>query len=245
MLQNPATTHQIPNSIPKANRGLATTQSPPVTQKSTHSNNISIEKANAIESLPSWHSPTENTLLFQAFEWHVPTHPNTPDKRSHWRRLQHALPAIHSLGVTTIWIPPGCKGMDANGNGYDIYDLYDLGEFDQKGAVGTKWGTRAELEDLVREASALGVGILWDAVLNHKAGADGVERFEGVRVGDDRISPYSYQLCVRGMITDTYSQDEILKMVIPKKLQAGHPSPSPAGALPTARCNTTGTISLG
>jgi hypothetical protein len=31
--------------------------------------------------------------------------------------------------------------MDAHGNGYDIYDLYDLGEFDQKGAVPTKWGT--------------------------------------------------------------------------------------------------------
>ncbi|EHA28337.1 alpha-amylase, partial [Aspergillus niger ATCC 1015] len=144
------------------------------------------EKANAIESLPSWHSPTENTLLFQAFEWHVPATPNTADKRSHWRRLQHALPAIHSLGVTSIWIPPGCKGMDAHGNGYDIYDLYDLGEFDQKGAVRTKWGTRGELEDLVRDANALGVGVLWDAVLNHKAGADSVERFEGVRVDDDR-----------------------------------------------------------
>lgn len=134
--------------------------------------------------------------------------------------------------------------MDANGNGYDIYDLYDLGEFDQKGAVGTKWGTRAELEDLVREASALDVGILWDAVLNHKAGADGVERFEGVRVGDDRISPHFYLSCVRVMITDMYPQDEILKMVIPKKLQAGHLSPSPAGAPPTVPCNTTGTTSL-
>lgn len=80
--------------------------------------------------------------------------------------------------------------MDTNGNGYDIYDLYDLGEFDQKGAVRTKWGTRGELEDLVRDANALGVGVLWDAVLNHKAGADSVERFEGVRVDDDRIYPF-------------------------------------------------------
>ncbi|GKZ67977.1 hypothetical protein AnigIFM50267_002533 [Aspergillus niger] len=156
------------------------------TKSQTQSQKQIEEKANAIESLPSWHSPTENTLLFQAFEWHVPATPNTADKRSHWRRLQHALPAIHSLGVTSIWIPPGCKGMDTNGNGYDIYDLYDLGEFDQKGAVRTKWGTRAEVEDLVRDANALGVGVLWDAVLNHKAGADSVERFEGVRVDDDR-----------------------------------------------------------
>ncbi|GKZ78450.1 hypothetical protein AnigIFM56816_002121 [Aspergillus niger] len=154
------------------------------TKSQTQSQKQIEEKANAIESLPSWHSPTENTLLFQAFEWHVPATPNTADKRSHWRRLQHALPAIHSLGVTSIWIPPGCKGMDTNGNGYDIYDLYDLGEFDQKGAVRTKWGTRAEVEDLVRDANALGVGVLWDAVLNHKAGADSVERFEGRDIED-------------------------------------------------------------
>ncbi|KAJ5810610.1 uncharacterized protein N7503_002828 [Penicillium pulvis] len=72
--------------------------------------------------------------------------------------------------------------MDPNGNGYDIYDLFDLGEFDQKGSISTKWGSKKELVEFVREARELGIGIIWDAVLNHKAGADFPEQFEAVEV---------------------------------------------------------------
>jgi alpha-amylase len=79
--------------------------------------------------------------------------------------------------------------MDRDGNGYDIYDLYDLGEFEQKGAVGTKFGSREELQELMREAGALGVKVIWDAVLNHKAGADRVERCMAVKVDENRELP--------------------------------------------------------
>lgn len=78
--------------------------------------------------------------------------------------------------------------MNSSGNGYDIYDLYDLGEFDQKGSRTTKWGSRRELEDLVEEAKSLGVGVYWDAVLNHKAGADYPERFQAVKVDPNRMT---------------------------------------------------------
>ncbi|KKK19326.1 hypothetical protein AOCH_004676 [Aspergillus ochraceoroseus] len=105
-----------------------------------------------------------------------------PADRRYWRRLEHALPGLKAIGFDRLWIPPGCKGMDPLGNGYDIYDLYDLGEFDQKGATATKWGTKQELEALMREAQHLGVAVYWDAVLNHKAGADHVERFTAVPV---------------------------------------------------------------
>lgn len=53
---------------------------------------------------------------------------------------------------------------------------YDLGEFDQKGSVGTKWGTKEELLSLARAARDNGVGLYWDAVLNHKFAADRKER---------------------------------------------------------------------
>ncbi|PYI08061.1 putative alpha-amylase [Aspergillus sclerotiicarbonarius CBS 121057] len=137
------------------------------------------DAAHGLEARPSWNAP-DNTLLMQAFEWHV------PDDKCHWRRLQHALPGLKAIGVDNIWIPPGCKAMNPAGNGYDIYDLYDLGEFDQKGSRTTKWGTRQELEELAAEAHALGVGVYWDAVLNHKAGADYPERFEAVKVDPKR-----------------------------------------------------------
>ncbi|KAJ5892046.1 CAZyme family GH13 [Penicillium subrubescens] len=137
------------------------------------------EAAKNLDQLPSWTAP-DNTLILQAFEWHVPA------DRRHWNRLKAALPDYKALGVDQIWVPPGCKGMDPAGNGYDIYDLYDLGEFDQKGAISTKWGSRKELEDLVCQAQALDIKIIWDAVLNHKAGADFPESFEAVEVDPKR-----------------------------------------------------------
>ncbi|KAL4946974.1 glycoside hydrolase superfamily [Aspergillus filifer] len=138
------------------------------------------EAAIALDTLPSWNAEGDNPLIFQGFEWHVPA------DGEHWTRLSRALPSLVSLGVTQIWLPPGCKGMDRNGNGYDIYDLYDLGEFEQKGARRTKFGSREELQELVDEARRLNVGVIWDAVLNHKAGADQVERCRAVKVNPER-----------------------------------------------------------
>jgi alpha-amylase len=68
------------------------------------------------------------------------------------------------------------------GNGYDIYDLYDLGEFDQKGGVATKWGTKDELLALGSLAKENGIGLYWDAVLNHKAAADKKEKCHVIEV---------------------------------------------------------------
>ena len=104
--------------------------------------------------------------MMQGFEWYVPA------DHAHWRRLATALPSLKSIGIDDIWIPPGCKASSPQGNGYDIYDLYDLGEFDQKGSVATKWGTKAELMALISKGEEVGIGIYWDAVLNHKAAAD-------------------------------------------------------------------------
>ena len=112
----------------------------------------------------------ENFTMMQAFEWYI------PDDHKHWARLQNALPQLKATGVDNLWIPPACKASSPSGNGYDIYDLYDLGEFDAKGGVGTKWGTKKELEELVNKAEELDIGIYFDAVLNHKAAADTTEK---------------------------------------------------------------------
>ncbi|OKL64013.1 hypothetical protein UA08_01106 [Talaromyces atroroseus] len=134
------------------------------------------EEAKSIEKLPSWHSPDDNVCMLEAFEWYVPH-----DGR-HWQRLQQALPELKDIGIDNLLLPPGCKAMNASGNGYDIYDLYDLGEFDQKGTVATKWGTKDDLERLAQSAEELEMGIYWDAVLNHKAGADRTEKCLAVTV---------------------------------------------------------------
>ncbi|EAA30628.3 Amy1 [Neurospora crassa OR74A] len=124
-------------------------------------------------SLPSTYTPyppdapcPPNRTMVQGFEWYCP-----PDFQ-HWRRLTKIIPTLAQLGITQIWIPPACKASWKTGNGYDIYDLYDLGEFEQKGSRKTKWGGKEELQQLVAVGAQYGVSVLFDAVLNHKAAAD-------------------------------------------------------------------------
>jgi hypothetical protein len=52
------------------------------------------------------------------------------------------------------------------GRGYDAYDLWDLGEFNQKGSIKTRWGTKDELVRASAVAQQYGIDILVDAVLN-------------------------------------------------------------------------------
>lgn len=84
--------------------------------------------------------------------------------------------------MTGVWLPPGCKANSPHGNGYDCYDLWDLGEFDQKGSRATKWGSVEELEELITVARSLGVQVIWDAVLNHKTAGDATEECWAVEV---------------------------------------------------------------
>jgi alpha-amylase len=122
--------------------------------------------------------PTNETML-QGFEWYLPA------DGSHWRRLERVMPVVAQLGVTRMWIPPACKAAARDGNGYDLYDLWDLGEFEQKfPGKGTKWGTKEELVRMAEVGGRCGVKVLFDAVLNHKTGADFCEWAMARRVED-------------------------------------------------------------
>jgi hypothetical protein len=126
---------------------------------------------------PPVHKQDENNCtMLQGFEWYC------PNDQNHWKRLQRAIPSLSALGITSIWIPPATKELSKYGNGYGIYDLWDLGEFNQKGSIATKWGTKTELVDLVECANAHGIAIIFDAVLNHKAGADHTEMVKACKV---------------------------------------------------------------
>lgn len=59
------------------------------------------------------------------------------------------------------------------------------GEFDQKGGKATKWGTREEYLECVKECKKHGVVVYADAVLNHKAGADFAETFKAIEVDNE------------------------------------------------------------
>lgn len=110
-----------------------------------------------------------NRTILQTFEWH------TPSSGDHYKNLISQLPKFSELGITAIWLPPGCKANNPKGNGYDIYDLWDLGEFDQKESRSTKWGSREDLDELIGFARECGIDVIWDAVINHKQAGDRVE----------------------------------------------------------------------
>lgn len=90
------------------------------------------------------------------------------------------------MGVTEVWLPPAYKGASGGASvGYDTYDLFDLGEFDQKGTVATKYGDRAALEHAANTLKDTGIGVIHDVVFNHKMGADETERVQVRRANPD------------------------------------------------------------
>ena len=113
----------------------------------------------------------KNGVMLQGFEWELPA-----DGR-HWSFLKKQAKHFARMGITSLWLPPATKGSGgARDVGYGVYDLYDLGEFDQKGSVRTKYGTAREYRACVKALRAAGIQTLADAVLNHRLGADSTER---------------------------------------------------------------------
>lgn len=121
----------------------------------------------------------KNGVLFQGFEW------NIPDDGNYFNDMVSKLEDLSRIGITSIWIPPVCKATGTGDNGYGVYDLYDLGEFDQKGSIRTKYGTKTELKRLISAIHEKNIAVYADVVLNHKAGADHTEKFMAVKVDSE------------------------------------------------------------
>ncbi|MBQ9005868.1 MAG: alpha-amylase [Atopobiaceae bacterium] len=118
-----------------------------------------------------------NGMMLQGFSWYLP-----PDGQ-HWRRMAERAPELAARGFTAVWLPPAYKGQGGeNDVGYGVYDLWDLGEFDQRGSVRTKYGTREEYVACVQALQAEGIQVLGDIVLNHKLGGDELEKIEAIEV---------------------------------------------------------------
>ena len=68
-----------------------------------------------------------NKTMMQFFEWYL------PDNGLHWNRCRAQAASLKQAGINIVWLPPAYKGSAGRKSvGYDVYDTYDLGEFDQK-----------------------------------------------------------------------------------------------------------------
>lgn len=86
-----------------------------------------------------------------------------------WAEITRKMPELAEAGYDSLWLPPPTKGSGGLSVGYDCWDRFDLGSKDQRGSVRTRYGTEAELLELVRVAHRFGIRIYFDNVMNHNA----------------------------------------------------------------------------
>lgn len=127
-----------------------------------------------------------NPVIMQYFEWYL------PDDGQHWNRLKEDAQHLKELGINQVWMPPAFKATGTNDVGYGVYDLYDLGQFDQNGSVRTKYGTKDEYLAAIKALKEQGIKPIADIVLNHKANGDEKEAFMVLKMDpNNRQKPLS------------------------------------------------------
>jgi alpha-amylase len=111
-------------------------------------------------------------VILQAFYWDCPREEKKEFKW--WKNVTKQIPSLAEVGITSLWLPPVHKAANLGGfsMGYDPYDYYDLGEFDQKGGIPTWYGTKKELLSLIETAHSHKLSLIADVVINHNSGAD-------------------------------------------------------------------------
>ncbi|WDF46899.1 alpha-amylase [Chryseobacterium sp. KACC 21268] len=121
-----------------------------------------------------------NGTMIQFFHWY------TDGDSFLWKHTKDQATYLSDLGITSAWLPPAYKSTNAGYSvGYDPYDLFDLGEFDQKGGVATKYGTKEQYLEAVKALKENKIQVIADVVLNHKAGGDELEKFRVVKVDEN------------------------------------------------------------
>lgn len=121
-----------------------------------------------------------NGTMIQFFHWY------TDGDSFLWKHTQDQSQYLADLGITAAWLPPAYKGITGGYSvGYDPYDLFDLGEFDQKGNLVTKYGSKDEYVNAVKALKEKNIQVIADVVLNHKAGGDELEKFKVIKVDEE------------------------------------------------------------
>ena len=114
-----------------------------------------------------------NRVMMQTFYWDV-----TP-LGEWWNTITPKIADWKANGVDRLWLPVATKGASGGYSmGYDPSDYFDFGEYNQHGSVKTRFGSRAELENLISKAHENGLQVLADIVINHCNG------------GGEEVNPY-------------------------------------------------------
>ena len=123
--------------------------------------------------------------MMQYFHWYI------ADDGKLWNRVKDKAQNLADAGFTSLWLPPAYKGVGGGSDvGYGVYDMYDLGEFDQRGSVRTKYGTKDEYVEAIKALKEVGIQTYADVVFNHRLGGDEVETVKATPYPrDNRTEP--------------------------------------------------------
>lgn len=109
--------------------------------------------------------PLGSGVMMQAFYWDVPAGGNW------WNQVSSKVAEWSNAGIDAIWLPPASKAQNGPFSmGYDPFDYYDFGEYNQMGSTETRFGSRNELVNLINNAHANGLSVIADIVVNHNSG---------------------------------------------------------------------------
>lgn len=121
-----------------------------------------------------------NQTMIQFFHWY------SEGDGKLWKHAKEQANYLSQLGITSAWFPPAYKGTNGGYSvGYDAYDLFDLGEFDQKNSIATKYGTKDDYIKAIKSLKENNIQVIVDVVLGHKGGGDELEKFKVVKVDEN------------------------------------------------------------
>ncbi len=109
--------------------------------------------------------PIGSGVMMQAFYWNVPSGGNW------WNTVKGKVQDWSDAGIDAIWLPPATKAQNGPFSmGYDPFDYFDFGKYDQMGSIETRFGSEKELKSLISEAHKANLSVIADIVLNHNSG---------------------------------------------------------------------------
>lgn len=104
-------------------------------------------------------------VMMQAFYWDVPA------GGTWWNTVKSKVPSWASAGIDAIWLPPATKAQNGPFSmGYDPFDYFDFGSYNQMGSTETRFGSLSEIQSLITTAHNNDLSVIADIVINHNSG---------------------------------------------------------------------------
>lgn len=166
----------------------------------------SAEKNNQTQATSlSLTTSTGSKVMMQAFYWDVPA------GGTWWNTVSTKVQDWSNAGIDAIWLPPVSKAQNGPFSmGYDPFDYFDFGEYNQMGSVETRFGSRQELKSLIQNAHNQNLAVIADIVINHNSGGD---QESNVYTGTDTYTDFNpasgmfYRSATDFHPNDTHSND--------------------------------------